>query len=134
AAVQSGRPGGGGRGRRGGPARLGDARAREAGGLMSAWLLIVGLAAVAFFARAIFILPGSRLHLPPAVEQVLRYAPAAALVAIIVPDLFRVDGAVHLSIDNPRLVAGVVAFAVAAWRRDILLTIAAGMLALFAAE
>lgn len=100
---------------------------------MATWLLIVGLAGLTFLARACFILPGSRLRLPPTLERVLRYAPAAALVAIIVPDLFRVDGEIRVAFDNPRLLAGVVAFGVAAWRRDILLTIAAGMLALLAA-
>lgn len=100
---------------------------------MTAWPLIVGLAAVAFFTRALFILPGSRLKLSPVVERFLRFAPAAALVAIIVPDLFRVDGQVALTLWNPRLAAGIVAFAVAAWRRDILLTIVVGMVTLAAA-
>jgi len=94
------------------------------------WLLIGGLAIIAFVSRAVFILPGSRLFLPPTVERVLRFAPAAALVAIIVPDLFRVDGVVTLSLNNPRVLAGAVAFVVAASTRNILLTIAAGMAAL----
>jgi branched-subunit amino acid transport protein len=97
------------------------------------WLLIVGMAAIAFLSRAIFILPGSRLSLPPTVERVLRYAPAAALVAIIVPDLFRLDGVVTLSLQNPRVIAGTIAFVVAGWTRNILLTIATGMAALFLA-
>lgn len=95
-----------------------------------AWALIVGLAVVAFVARAVFILPGSRLQLPPTIDRVLRYAPAAALVAIIVPDLFRVDGVVTMTVDNPRLAAGIVAFVVAAWTRNILLTITCGMVVL----
>lgn len=101
---------------------------------LHAWGLIVGLALVAFFARAIFILPGSRLQLPPTIERVLRYAPAAALMAIIVPDLFRVDGAVTMTFDNPRLAAGAVAFLVAAWTRNIVLTIVCGMAVLFLAS
>lgn len=99
-----------------------------------AWLLIIGLAVVAFVSRAIFILPGARLSLPPTLERVLRYAPAAALVAIVVPDLFRVDGVVTLTLDNPRVVAGAVAFAVAAWTRNIVLTIVIGMVVLVIAR
>ena len=95
-----------------------------------AWVLIAGLGIVAFFARALFILPGSRLQLPPTVERVLRYAPAAALAAIIAPDLFRVDGVVQASFDNPRFIAGIIAIVVAAWTRHMLLTIACGMAAL----
>lgn len=97
------------------------------------WLLILGMAVVAFLSRAIFILPGTRLSLPPTLERVLRYAPAAALVAIIVPDLFRVDGVVTLSFDTPRVIAGAVAIAVAASTRNILLTIVCGMAVLLVA-
>jgi branched-subunit amino acid transport protein len=94
------------------------------------WALIAGMAAVAFLARAVFILPGSHLRLPPTAERVLRYAPAAALVAIIVPDLAYAHGVWAVSIDNPRLIGGVAAFAIAAATRSILLTIAGGMVAL----
>jgi len=94
------------------------------------WALIAGMAVVAFMTRAVFILPGSRLRLPPTAERVLRYAPAAALVAIIVPDLAFAHGVWAISIDNPRLIGGLAAFAIAAATRSILLTIAGGMGAL----
>ena len=41
------------------------------------WALIAGMALIAFLTRAVFILPGSHLRLPPTAERVLRYAPAA---------------------------------------------------------
>ena len=94
------------------------------------WALIAGMALSAFFTRAVFILPGSRLRLPPTAERVLRYAPAAALMAIIVPDIALAHGAFAISIENPRLVGGLVAFALAAATRSILATIVGGMLAL----
>ena len=94
------------------------------------WALIAGAALVSFFARAVFVLPGSHLRLPATAERVLRYAPAAALMAIIVPDLASSHGALAISIGNPRLVAGLVAFALAAGTRSILATIAGGMLVL----
>jgi branched-subunit amino acid transport protein len=92
-----------------------------------AWALIVGMGLVAFFTRAVFVLPGSHLRLPATAERVLRYAPAAALMAIVVPDLAMMQGVVSISIDNPRLVAGLVAFALAAGTRNILATIVGGM-------
>ena len=95
-----------------------------------AWTLIVGMGLVAFFTRAVFILPGSHLKLPATAERVLRYAPAAALMAIVVPDLAFVQGALSISIGNPKLVAGLVAFGLAAATRSMLLTIAGGMLVL----
>jgi branched-subunit amino acid transport protein len=92
-----------------------------------AWALIAGAGLVAFFTRAIFILPGSHLRLPATAERVLRHAPAAALMAIVVPDLALTQGALSISIENPRLVAGLVAFALAAATRSVLVTIAGGM-------
>ena len=91
------------------------------------WALIAGMGLVAFFTRAIFVLPGSHLRLPATAERVLRYAPAAALMAIIVPDLALTQNVVSISMHNPRLVAGLVAFALAAATRSILATIAGGM-------
>lgn len=92
-----------------------------------AWTLIVGMALVAFLTRAIFILPGSHLRLPATAERVLRYAPAAALMAIVIPDLALVHGTLSISVENPKLVAGLVAFALAAGTRNILATIVGGM-------
>jgi branched-subunit amino acid transport protein len=100
------------------------------GEIWIAWALIVGAALVAFATRAIFILPGSHLRLPATAERMLRYAPAAALMAIIVPDLALVHNALSISADNPKLIAGLVAFGLAALTRSVLLTIAGGMAAL----
>lgn len=91
------------------------------------WLLIVGLALVSFVTRAVFILPGGRFRLGPTVERVLRFAPAAALAAIIMPDITRTTDFATLSPDLPRLVAGGAAFVVAATTRNILLTIVVGV-------
>jgi branched chain amino acid efflux pump len=96
------------------------------------WSLIAGAALVVYFTRAVFVLPGSRLRLPPLAERILRYAPAAALTAIIVPDLMLAHGALALSPDNPRLAGGIAAFVIAATTRNIVLTIVGGMLALTA--
>ena len=88
----------------------------------------------AFLTRAVFVMPGSHLRLPPTAERVLRYAPAAAIMAIIVPELALTHGALLVSIENPRLVAGPVAFGIALATRSVLLTIVGGMLALSAAR
>jgi branched-subunit amino acid transport protein len=92
------------------------------------WILVGGMAIVAFATRSVFILPGSRFRLPPTAERVLRYAPAAALMAIIVPDIAANHGALAISLGNPRLIGGLAAFAIALSTRNILLTIAGGML------
>jgi len=96
------------------------------------WILVAGMAVIAFFTRAVFVLPGSRFRLPTTAERVLRYAPAAALMAIIVPGLALTHGALAISVENPRLLAGLVAFAIAATTRNVMLTIVGGMSALTA--
>lgn len=81
----------------------------------SLWLtfLLIGLATT--LPRASFILLGARVALPPYIQQALRYAPAAALAAIVVPDVVLVTG--QLQPFNPKLAAAAAAVAVAlAWR------------------
>ena len=94
------------------------------------WLLILGLALSSFLPRASFITLFARWPVPAALQRALRYVPAAVFSAILVPELVLSAGSVHLALDNPRLLAGILGGAVA-WRtRNTLLTIVAGMLAL----
>lgn len=94
------------------------------------WLLILGLALSSFIPRASFILLFARWPVPALLQRALRYVPAAVFSAILVPALVLSAGTVHIGLDNPRLLAGILA-GVIAWRtRNTLLTIAAGMLAL----
>jgi branched-subunit amino acid transport protein len=97
------------------------------GSPIATWVLILGLAAISFATRAVFTFPERRLRLSPALGRVLRFAPAAALLAIVMPDLARVNGLLDLSLANPRLVAGLAAFVIAAFTRSIVFTIAGGM-------
>ena len=94
------------------------------------WLLILGLALTSFIPRASFIVLLARWRVPALVQRALRYVPAAVFSAILVPELVLTAGSVHLGLDNPRLLAGILGGAIA-WRtRNTLLTIVAGMLAL----
>ncbi|HEY7850202.1 MAG TPA: AzlD domain-containing protein [Ktedonobacterales bacterium] len=93
---------------------------------MALALSIVLIGVLTYLMRVAFIGP-SRLALPPAVERALRFVPPAALAALIVPDLVGHNGALVLTLANPRLIAGVVALAVA-WRtRSVGLTLVVGM-------
>ena len=96
---------------------------------ITVWLLIVGGGAVVYLTRAFFILPGRSLMLSPDTQRLLRYAPAAALMAIITPDLGTVQGELALNVENLRLLAG---FAIAVWTRSVLFTILGGMMVLSA--
>jgi len=98
---------------------------------MSDWEIwaTIGVLCVATAAtRSSFWLIGHRVTIPPRVQEMLRYAPACALAAIIGPDLL-VDpqGQVQLTIANPKLLAGIAALAFYLWRRSMLMTIIFGM-------
>jgi branched-subunit amino acid transport protein len=95
------------------------------------WLAILGLTAITVLSRSLFLLAGSRITIPHRVQRALRYAPAAALVALIVPELFTIDGMLSAaSLDpahNPKLLAGVATGIIFFYSRHMVLTIAAGM-------
>ncbi len=93
---------------------------------MALALSIVLIGVLTYLMRVAFIGP-SRLSLPPSVERALRFVPPAALAALIVPDLVGHNGALVLTLANPRLIAGVVALVVA-WRtRNVAATLIIGM-------
>lgn len=95
------------------------------------WVIIIGMALITFLLRFSFIALLDKITLPPVVERGLQYVPSAVLAALIVPALVYDDSGLNLSPLNPRLLAGLIA-AVVAWRsRNILLTIAVGMAALW---
>lgn len=79
------------------------------------WSAFVLLALTTLVTRGSFIVIGERGRLPAVVQRALRYAPAAALSALIVPDLLLVQGSVEPL--NPKLLAGLAVIAVALkWR------------------
>jgi branched-subunit amino acid transport protein len=96
------------------------------------WMPALALAGLVTFAtRLSFIALLGRVETPPLLTRALRFVPPAVLSAIIFPELLVRDGTLRLGLGNARLIAGVIAAAVA-WRtRNVLLTIAVGMGALW---
>ncbi|HNJ76082.1 MAG TPA: AzlD domain-containing protein [Azospira sp.] len=85
--------------------------------------ILIGLATT--LPRASFIVLGSRVTLPSVVQRALRYAPAAALAAIVVPDVLLVSG--ELAPLNPKLAAAGAAIGAALISRNPWLPFIAGM-------
>jgi branched-subunit amino acid transport protein len=98
------------------------------------WLTIVGAGLCTWLLRLSFIETWQWLSVPPLLDRALRYVPAAVMAALVVPALVRMDGAVNLTPDNLRLLAGLLAAAVAWYSRNVLLTLAVGMGALWALQ
>ena len=98
---------------------------------MNIWLVMLTGGLITFGMRFSLIYLFGRFHVPEALRKALHYVPPAVLSAIIFPELFIRDEMLNLSLDNYRLMAGLVAILTAWFTKNILITILAGMLALF---
>jgi branched-subunit amino acid transport protein len=97
---------------------------------MATWdvLLAIGsLVLATFVTRAGMLLAGERLRLSHHVETALRFAPACALTALILPEVLGPAGALDLSLGNARWPAALVATVFLLWRQSMLGGIAIGM-------
>ncbi|MES2319000.1 MAG: AzlD domain-containing protein [Pseudomonadota bacterium] len=92
------------------------------------WATIAALTVATAATRSSFWLVGHHITIPRRVQEMLRYAPGCALVAIIAPDMLVVaDHPMVVSLANPKLLAGVAATAYYLWRKNMLETIIFGM-------
>ena len=98
---------------------------------MNIWLVMLVGGVLTFGIRFSLIYLFGKLHIPETVRRSLHYVPPAVLSAIIFPELFLKDGELYLSVDNVRLLAGLVAVGVAWFSKNTLVTIIVGMVALF---
>jgi branched-subunit amino acid transport protein len=65
--------------------------------------------------------------LPPALRDALRYGPAAALMAVVAPEVLMPGGLMLQTLQDARLWGAVAGAAAFLWRRNLLLTIVCGM-------
>lgn len=93
------------------------------------WLAIIGMTLVTAATRAFFLLGGERAVLPERVQRMLRYAPAAALVAVVVPDVLQTPHGISFALSNHALYGTLAGLAWFLWRRSMIGTIVAGMIA-----
>lgn len=91
----------------------------------SLWLVFILIGLATTLPRAGFIVLGSRVSLSGTLQRALRYAPAAALAAIIAPDILVVGGTIDPL--NPKLAAAIAAVAAALLWRNPWLPFIAGM-------
>ena len=93
---------------------------------------ILGLAVVTVVTRGFFLFPERELPMPAWLKQGLRYAPLAALVAVVAPEVVLQQGHLLTTLKDARLFAVAVATAYFFWRRDILGTIVSGTVVMVA--
>ena len=96
------------------------------------WLMplvaIAGLALITLITRAFFMLPESEIPMPSWLRRGLKYAPLAALAAVIAPEIVMSKGHMIHTLADARLPALAVAVVYFFYKRSILGTIALGML------
>jgi branched-subunit amino acid transport protein len=98
---------------------------------MRLWLLIAVMGVITYSFRLSMIV--GQAEPPSLVRRALRYVPFAVLTALFVPEMLfpAPDNTFFLSLDNARLLAGVLAIVVAFRTRNVLLTVGVGMGALW---
>ena len=104
---------------------------------MSPWhtvLAIVGLAVITVGTRGFFLFPERELPMPAWLKQGLRYAPLAALAAVVAPEIVMQQGHLITTLEDARLAATLAATVYFFWRRGILGTIVTGTLVMVASR
>jgi branched-subunit amino acid transport protein len=94
------------------------------------WAVIVLVGAANYLTRLSFIELLSRRSVPPLVATALRYVAVAMLTALVLPMVLTTPAGLALA-GNPRVLAAIVAGAVAYFTRSMPWTLAAGMGALW---
>jgi branched-subunit amino acid transport protein len=88
---------------------------------------ILGLAFITIFTRGFFFLTDREVPIPEWLRQGLRYAPLAAMAAVVVPEIVMTQGQLISTWQDARLFAAAAGALWFWWRRGILGTIVVGM-------
>jgi branched-subunit amino acid transport protein len=90
-------------------------------------LTILGLAVITLVTRGLFLMPAREVPMPGWARRALKYAPLAALVAIVAPEVLTSGGVLVGTLADARLLGATAGLAHYFWRRGILGTIVVGM-------
>jgi len=98
---------------------------------MNLWLIIIGMGAITYAIRLSMIVLSGQIQLGDHLQRALRYVPPAVLSAIILPEMIQPGGTLDISLGNERLLAGLIAIVVAWYTKNMIWTVAIGMIALW---
>lgn len=96
------------------------------------WLLLLGLAALVFFNRYLFLEPAVSVRLPALLRQALNYSAPCLLTAICGPIILLQDGELRGLLDNPYLYGALAAVVIAALVRHMMLSVVLILLVFYA--
>ena len=86
----------------------------------------VGMGLITLLCRAFFIFPEQDLPMPAWLREGLRYAPIAALSAVVAPELVLTQGHVTTTWHDARIFGALAGLAFYAWRQSLFGTIVCG--------
>jgi branched-subunit amino acid transport protein len=86
----------------------------------------LGMALVTLACRASFLLPKEEVPMPQWLREGLRYAPIAALAAVVAPELVMTQGHLIDTWRDARIFGALAGLAFYAWRRSLFWTIVCG--------
>lgn len=93
---------------------------------------IVGLTAITVITRGFFVIPEREVPIPAWLREALRYAPLAALVAVLLPEIAMTDDHLITTWKDARIYATAMGIVVFCATRSLLGTILAGTAVLLA--
>jgi branched-subunit amino acid transport protein len=93
---------------------------------------IVGLTAITVITRGFFVIPEREVPIPAWLREALRYAPLAALVAVLLPEIAMTDDHLIATWKDARIYATAMGIVVFCTTRSLLGTILAGTAVLLA--
>ena len=103
-----------------------DAAGSRRMGLIEGLIAIAGLTVLTIVSRGFFFLIDKDLPMPGWLHKGMRYAPLAALAAVVAPEVVLDQGQLVQTWRDPRLWAAAAGLAWYAWRRGLLGTIVVG--------
>jgi branched-subunit amino acid transport protein len=86
----------------------------------------LGMAAITLLCRVFFLLPKDDLPMPQWLREGLRYAPTAALAAVVAPELLMTQGHLIETWRDARIFGALAGLAFYAWRGSLFGTIVCG--------
>lgn len=93
---------------------------------LEVFLTTLGMAAIVLGCRAFFLLPRQDLSMPRWLREGLRYAPVAALAAVVAPELVMTQGHLVATWRDARIFGALAGLAYYAWRHSLFGTIVCG--------
>jgi branched-subunit amino acid transport protein len=86
----------------------------------------LGMAVVTLVCRSFFLISEEDLPMPNWLREGLRYAPTAALAAVVTPELFMTQGHLVDTFRDARIYGALAGLAFYAWKRSLFGTIVCG--------